>query len=337
MKSGQELLDEEVPDEYQTLLVKQQLEYQSIRNRASRIMHMVLAVISIVVSLGFIRFLWTGDAIQPARLRLSVEVVNRCSPEAVTYGNPSIMGLGETVSITGIGLLILALYLVVEMWMGNWVVQNLPAALYPRIEADLRTSDYETWVEQNRSWIRECEELLTRIKGRLNYAVGVAVLGLVLIGLAYFDLSLTLFRVSIALLIAWPVLVAMYVRTHYLSRKMLFSTALGHYLFNFVMLIFGLKILLGIVYFVDIVPLLLVLLIGALLVSAALFLTVVYPGLWMDSGEGLVDFRQVTDHVFQLRTRSISPVFVLLSVFVLGFLISQFYYIYLLLDHFVIC
>lgn len=330
MSIGTESPSGEIPDSYSSLLAKQQMEYQYVRNKASNIMGIVLAVISIVISFGFIRFLLTGGAIQRASLELSDTIANRCSPEALTHSNVSLVGLGPTISITAIGILLLSFYLVIEMWISNQLIQSFPTSLYPRHEADFWTSNYQEWIGYNDSLISECEELLVGIQRKLYYSLTLAVVGMVLIALVYFDHGISVLLLGLVLIGSGVFYAATYIEQHYLTKLFSGSGLRSSIMSKATSLTVVIIILITLVVLVFATHVLLLPYLGLTLVLGSLLYLI-----YLSKTDRVIN--RMKDRVFHLRTRNTSPLFLSLSIIILSYLIGKYIWIFLLIDHFLLC
>lgn len=166
------------------ILQKQYSKYQEIRDKTSQIFHLVLSVVSLVASIGFIQLLFSGN-VAIAGLPVDTELANRCAPEALTHSGVSLHGLGPINYWLVGGLLILTLYLIVEIWYVNSLSQSLPS-LRPQSELELYVYDYQDFIEHNRIYLKHAQQYLFAVKNRLYYASTLAgVAGLILIQLYY--------------------------------------------------------------------------------------------------------------------------------------------------------
>lgn len=157
------------PDDYRFLLAKQETEYERVRNRASRVIQLVLSVISLTASFGVIQYLLAGG-IDTAAWQISDRLANRCSPEALTHSGVTLRGIGALNSVIGFGIIVLIIILTYEMWRANSRLQNLPS-LAPTSEAQLVGSNPVEWVRSNQKRIREANRLLEVITIRLRYVI----------------------------------------------------------------------------------------------------------------------------------------------------------------------
>jgi hypothetical protein len=328
---------EEIPAKDHTILVKQQLEYQQIRDQGGSIMQFVLAVISLVVSIGFLQFLTTGGAIQRSSIGIFDEAVNRCSPEALTHSGMSLEGVGILLSFSALGMLFLSLYLVFESWLANRVLQNLPASLYPRHEADRWIGTYQEWVTWNQRKITESQQLLDSIQRNIRYSVGLSALSLVLTGLLYLNHPIPAFVLGVFLIVLGLGLVSKYVKQYFVRSGPEYWGRSRKILFSFMQLSVGVTLFIGAVFIVDFLSMLQFAILSIGVIIFSLFLSVVYPWLAKGSSDGIFEVLDSKMRVFYFRDRRFSLVFLCLSVLLLAFMIGQYYKVYLLLDYFLIC
>lgn len=316
--------------EYESLVTKQRLEYQHIRNKADSIMQTVLAIISIVISVGLIRFLLSGEAIQRAPLEFSDHLANRCSAEAFTHSDASLIGLGPTISVTAVGLLILSAYLIVEMWMTNRAVQGMPRSLRPRNEADFWVGSHREWISDNQEKIDRSDKLRTSIKKRLHWSIGLILLAMALIATVYYDQAVVALVVGLLLIAASVIYLTGYVRQHYLSKVFEHPSLQVGISFTAIILILGMLVLYVWITHVLFLPYL-----GLLAVLSALFYSAAF--LQNDSTDKGLKFNKWETQVFHLRSRGLSPVFLSLATIVLSYLAGKYIQIGFVIDRFLIC
>lgn len=211
-------LFQDMPSEYRSFFAKQQIEYQYIRNKASSTMQIILAVISITISFGFVRFLFSGGAIQQVNIDISDTLVNRCAPRALSFSDPTIKGLGPTISLTAISILILSIYIIIEMWIANRAIQSYPTSLYPRNQVDLWNGNDQLWIKYNNNLIYDCRRLLTSIQIKLYYSLGLALTGIALLVLSYFDYSIAVFLLGLCLIVCGFFYISAYFEKYYLNK-----------------------------------------------------------------------------------------------------------------------
>lgn len=265
------------------------------------------------------------------------EAVNRCAAEALTLQNPRLKGLGIATSITAVGFVALSVYVVIEMWMTNRILQNLPSSLYPRHEADPWITRHQEGVESNRMLISEAAQLLQTIHRKLYFAFILGALALVLFTLTHFDQSWIVFILNPVLIGVGLIFVVGYTFKNYLRTPRGFLDPLSSILFHGGLLAIGLALLIGVVFFVDELPLYWVVVIGFGLLVVAFFYTMDFSVQQSSTGGRLFDFRNGADRVFHLRDRIVSPVFLCLLILVQSFLLGQYYWMYRLLANMVIC
>jgi hypothetical protein len=315
---------------YESLLTKQQIEYHHIRDKADSVMQTVLAIISIAISFGFIRFLLSGGAVQRAPIEFSNNLVNRCSAGALTYSNTSLIGLGPTISITAVGLLILSAYLISEMWMANRAVQGMSRSLLPQNEANFWVSNHREWIKYNQRAIGRSSELLSSMKKKLYWSIGLILLAMALIATVYYDRVIVALVVGLLLTLAGVIFVTEYVRRHY------FSEGIGNMRLQVGFSLMAVGLVLGsLVLSVWLTHVLLLPLLGGIVVLSALL----DSGNFSDEGEDdkMLDFNKLEIQVFHLRDRTLSPVFLSLSTIVLSYLVGKYILISLLINRFLTC
>lgn len=315
---------------YVSLLTNQQLEYHHIRDKADSVMQTVLVIISIAISFGFIRFLLSGGAVQRAPIEFSDNLVNRCSAEALTYSAPSLIGLGPTISITAVGLLILSAYLISEMWMADRAVQGMSRSLLPQNEANFWVSNHREWIKHNQRKLGRSSELLSSMKKKLYWSIGLILLAMALIATVYYDRVIVALVVGLLLTLAGIIFVTEYVRRHYISEAIGNMSLQVGCSFMAVVLVLG-----SLVLFVWFTHVLLLPLLGGVVVLGALL----YSGDLSGEGEKdkMLDFNQLEIQVFHLRVRTLSPVFLSLSTIVLSYLVGRYFLIGLLINRFMVC
>jgi hypothetical protein len=80
------------------LLLKQEGEYEKIRDRANRTRGFVLSVVSLVASFGLIQYVFT-DGFRPTTLGIPRWLANLCSPNALTFSNTVLNFDGAYISV----------------------------------------------------------------------------------------------------------------------------------------------------------------------------------------------------------------------------------------------
>jgi len=161
----------------QFLILKQQSEYEAIRNRASRIVQGVVSFISLIVSLGALQFIIGDRPIQSVVVDIPDEAVNRCSPEALTFSDVTLRGFGFSNSVIALGIFGLSIWLLIEMWAANHRIQNLPA-LSPDNEVEVIRNTYLEFLTYNRTRISEANRLLDTVLYKVYYSIMFAALAL---------------------------------------------------------------------------------------------------------------------------------------------------------------
>lgn len=344
MSTGSESLLDRAPNHYQAVLVRQQLELQEIRSKASRRMQLVVAVISIAASIGFFRFLASGAAIQKLALNVPDEAINRCSPESIKYLDTTLHGVGYAVSAVAVGCFALAGYLVLEMWMANRCLQQSPQ-LHPRTgqsfwlerSGDLVVRFQQKWeIEANEKQLVKSKNLLQSVQRRFYLAIGLTGLGAVLIGLAYYNLAQVVFWLGPVLLILGAALLTWYLWKYYVAWDPE-EDGLEEYMGSLARVaVVGVSLVVMQVV-VDAVPAFWLLALGAVIAALAFL----QPwGARTSTGERLsrlLDFQRVEEDTFHLRTRTVSPVFLSLTAILLMFLLDTYYESYLLYRSLAFC
>lgn len=330
MSSSRNTSQRERSNRYDILLIKQELEYQNIRSRANRIQQTILTVVSIAVSLGLFRYLIAGGAIQRVNLDIPDNLVNRCSPDALTHSGASLTGLGPSISITAVGLLILSGYLVIEIILANRAIENRSNSIFPRHIGDYWIQNHSQWINHNQNKIAESGKLLSSIKIRLYSSIILAIISLTLIAMGYYDRAVIAFIAGLLLTIVGSCFIIWYAHTHYIkqtceNRIVRYATTFTVYL----LVISGL-IIWVLATHVRTLPF-----IGLFVVLTALIYIVKYP-VGGKSGR-MFDFDKAEESVLHLRSRGISPVFVSLSTIVVSYIVGKYLLIMILIERFLIC
>lgn len=324
-------------DNHRFQILKQQQEYLYLRNRASNILNFVWVTISLIASLGLIQFLASGGAIQQVSLDLSDEAVNQCSPEAVTHSNVSLQGLGIAASMVAIGLLLLSVYLVAEMWMTNRIIQNQEPSLKPRNPSTLSDIDYREWVRLNEVTIEETSELLNTLIGKLHYSFALAGTAFTLFALLLLDQAYLIFILGMLLILTGFLFLGDYILRHEFDSSSLLLNPVEKWLYRIGLLTLGLVVFRHITFVVINSPVLLLPILGLAIFVLTLTFTLSTGTSRAGYDEVFEGYSIPRNSVFHLRNRHLSPVFMAEFTIVLCFLIGQYYDVYLLLDHLVFC
>lgn len=327
----------ELPDDHRFQILKQQQEYLYLRDRASNILNLVWVTISLIASLGLIQFLASGGAIQRVSLKLSDEAVNECSPEALTHANVSLEGLGIAASMVAIGLLLLSVYLVAEMWMTNRIIQNQEPSLKPRAPSTLSNPEYQEWVRLNETTLEETRELLSSLIGKLHYSFGLAGTAFLLFALLLLDQAYLIFILGIILIPSGLLFLGEYIQRHEFDSSSLLLDPIEKWLYRFGLLILGLVLFLHTTFIVINLPVLLLPVLGLTIFGLTVTFTLTAGKNSARYDELFWGYSIPRNSVFHLRNRHLSPVFMAQFTIVLCFLIGQYYNVYLLLDHLVLC
>lgn len=148
-------------------LTKQQNEYQSIKERSSRIIQLFLSVISVVGSLSILRLISGGGV----AIGVSNETFNQSTPGAISGSGVRLVGFGGFSLIVAVALLLLALYLFFEIFLLNRHIQKM-SVLHPKNPADLLDATHWDWILENRRQINTANQYLSRVHGKTWYAAG---------------------------------------------------------------------------------------------------------------------------------------------------------------------
>jgi len=151
------------------LLNNQDRRYGRIRDNANRIIELVLSIISLAASIGFVQFLLSNEY-GPISLNLPDNLINQYGAESLTYSGVSLNGLGTLNLYYIFGFAFLALYQVAEMWYINSKIQEM-SPLQPRNEVDLYLFDASTWVENNQTVIHKSSRLLKSMYSRVYFSL----------------------------------------------------------------------------------------------------------------------------------------------------------------------
>lgn len=186
-------------EETRFLLERQYSRYREIRDSTNRIFQLVLSIASLVISIGFLQLLTSGN-VGVARFPIRAELANRCAPDALTHSEVSLHGIGSINYWLVGGVLILVIYLIVEMGYIYSQSQSLPT-LKPQNRVELHVYDYSDFLEQNRIHLEQAREYLSGMTYRL-YCVGG------LYGVAVFLLINLYYSYALALLVADSIILA---------------------------------------------------------------------------------------------------------------------------------
>lgn len=195
------------------ILLRQYATYREIRDRTRQIFQLVLAVLSIILSLGFIQLLSSDDVVV-ARLSVDAELANRCAPEALTHSEVSLRGLGPINFWVVAFFLLLGVYLILEMWGIYSHSQNLPT-LDPNTSIQLYAFNYSDFLESNYTHLERAEECLMAMKSRLYYVGSLYAVSLLLLVNLYYSRALPLLIVDSLILIFGLGLLIYWVYQHY--------------------------------------------------------------------------------------------------------------------------
>ena len=187
-------ISKDTNDDYRYfLLLKQEAEYEKIRDRSNRILGFVLSVVSLVASFGAIRYIFSGG-FRPTTVGIPTEIANICSPDTVFHSSVVVNFDGAYFSIAT-NLLILTLVLVVEMFYCNWKLQHMPS-LGPQTRSKPENKT-KNWLGINQQRIDEARLMSNAIVRRLQYAIAFTVLsGITFIGV-FQNWALTLLLLNI--------------------------------------------------------------------------------------------------------------------------------------------
>lgn len=181
------------------ILLRQYATYREIRDRTRQIFQLVLAVLSLILSLGFIQLL-SSDYVEVAHLSVGAELANRCAPEALTHSDVSLRGVGPINLWVVAGFLLLAIYLIGEMWRIYSHSQSLPT-LGPHNRLELYAFDYSVFIESNYIHLERAEEYLMAMKNRLYFVGSLYAVSILLLLNLYYSYALSLLIADFLILI----------------------------------------------------------------------------------------------------------------------------------------
>jgi len=220
----------------QFLILKQQSEYEAIRSRASRIAQGVVSFISLIVSLGALQFIIGNRPIQSVVVDTPDELMNRCSPEALTFSDVTLRGFGFSNSVISLGILGLSIWLLIELWVANRRIQNLPA-LSPDNEVEVINNTYHEFLAYNRVRIAEANRLLDTVLYKVYYSIALAALALshYLLLRSGFIYAVTL--LTIIMMVAGILFISFWIRQYWSDRGSLGIFNLEYYYISPVFLV----------------------------------------------------------------------------------------------------
>lgn len=187
------------PTEYdlRLLVLSQQQEFRDIRSRSSRVIQLIVSVISLAGSYGLLRILTSND------ITLSFEIpdsaFNRCLPTSVDAAGVSVVGVGIISALLAGVLSFVVIIFLIELWFVNGNIQQLDSPR-PTHYGDLFLNDYGGWIEHNAILLDTANRKYRILKKKVYYSITFAIMAAGILYFIYFDEAYLL--ISLDILIA---------------------------------------------------------------------------------------------------------------------------------------
>lgn len=167
------------------LVLLQHSKLRDLKREVLRKLQWVSGGLSLVISLGIIQLFVSGQSFVAQKI-VSAELMNRCTPEAVTHSTATLKGVGFANWVIGFQSLFLSMtFLTIAIW---WFVKiwNLEQ-IRPHHKADLLAQDESGILEYNRNLISQAKQKSRMFNSRLIISFIFGFHTVVLVLLNYFN------------------------------------------------------------------------------------------------------------------------------------------------------
>ena len=239
-------------------------------------------------------------------------------------------GLGPTLSITAVAILLLSLYTLLEIWIGNQTIQMKSEELLPRHVGDLWTSSELRRINHNQTIIDNSRKILSIMKKKLYFSILLVLLSMLLVLVLFYNLALVAFGIGLATIGAGILLMVVYTSKHYMSTIIEIEPL--SYGISF-LVVAGIQIILVSVVWATHVRVLPIL--GAFIALTYVFYQIL--SMREPNTSGVLNFNKMELQGFYLRERSFSPLFIPLLSIVVSYIMGKYALIYIILSPRIVC